>query len=172
MCLNTVAFQYHLITTICQRIISALLLQIYSGINGKWHKFGLLSLQIAPSTSLTSTLPLANNFLSFEYLCQHCIQEDCFTLFMPHCLDSFCQKLDIFLTDTVWVISPQRSSFDPTACDCTLCQDKKGMCTLPPCPMVSIQTQSGVQARRETQHTPSRSVGNQSPVCTFKTDFS
>lgn len=102
--------------------------------------------------------------------CLHCIQEDWFTLFMPHCLGSFCQKLGVLLPDTAWVIGPPRSSFDPTACDRALCQGKKGMRTLPPCAAVSIQTQPGVQARREPRHKPTRSVGNQSPVYMFKAD--
>lgn len=102
--------------------------------------------------------------------CLHCIQEDWFTLFKPHCLDSFCQKLGVLLTDTVWVISPPRSSFDPTACDHALCQGRKGKRTLPPCAVGSIQTQSAVQAGREPRHKPTRSVGNQSPVYTFKAD--
>jgi len=32
---------------------------------------------------------------------------------MPHCLDSFCQKLSTLLSDTVWVTSPRGAVLTP-----------------------------------------------------------
>lgn len=59
-------FWYFLITAICQRRISALLTQIYSGVNG--NKFGLFFSQKAASPSFTST-SLSKTFFTFEYFC-------------------------------------------------------------------------------------------------------